>query len=665
MTTESVDAGSITLLSTRPTSARAALVQSVLVALVAFVALGGMAYYVYVHSRSALIEEIRAGLERTARIAAQSLDVDLQRSFTLPEQETTPEYQRAIRPLKDIVAADPEVAFAYTAILIEGKVYFILDATPPPKPGEDDNSVAIMEHYDPPPPDLLVALREQRTVVSSQPYTDQWGTFISAYEPIKDSAGQFVGVVGVDLTTTNYQNRLKPITHSTLVAAGLAAGIALLMGVAMWVQRRTDRNMLELGRQLKIVNALLNVSRALGSNVGINNILPVIVNKTTEVMNTERSSLFLYDRGRHTLRSRVLEGMEDDEGLSFSDQRGVVGRVARTGELANVRVPQLDPDFDPGFDRQSGYVTRNMLVVPILDSRQQVMAVLQVLNRKASGGFEEDDVTLLQALAAQAQVALEREQLNKSVQDKRKLEESLRFAQTIQMGMLPTAFPAPGSGPVDLHAVLVPAKQVGGDFYDFIDLGHDELALVVADVSGKGVPAALTMAKAMTLIRAFALVGTPPAETLRQANEELSRDNEAAMFVTVFFARLNTRSGELLYANGGHNPPLRVIDGVLSELNHADSVPLGTGGGMAFVEARTQLASGELLYLFTDGVNEAMNPDYTEFGDARLQALVLDMQTAPVQQLTEGTLAAVRVHADGAEQSDDITVLALRWRGMA
>jgi sigma-B regulation protein RsbU (phosphoserine phosphatase) len=647
----------------RTVSPHAALLQSIAVAVVAFIALAGMSYYVYHHSKASLIDEIRAGLERTARIAAQSVDSAQHRTFTQPEQKPSPEYQAAIRPLRQMMAADPEIAFAYSAVLIDGAVHFVLDATPAPQPGAEDESVQIMQVYTTPPPDLLIALKEQRTVVSKAPYTDKWGTFISAYEPFSDAAGAFVGVVGVDLTTKNYQARVRPIQRSTLVAILLSAGIALLLGLATWVQRRTDRSVHEQAQQLKIVNALLNVSRALGSNVGINNILPIIVSKTSEVMNVERTSLFLYDRQQHTLRSRVLEGMDEDEGLSFSDTRGVVGRVARTGVAANVLTPQLDPDFDTGFDRQSGFHTRNMLVVPILDSKNNVMAVLQALNRRASGGFAKDDVLLMNALVAQAQVALEREQLNRSVQDKRKLEESLKFAQTIQMSMLPTNFPAPGATSVDLHALLVPAKVVGGDFYDFIDLGNDRLGLVVADVSGKGVPAALTMAKAMTLVRAFALVGTPPAETLRQANEELARDNASAMFVTVFFAILDLRSGAMVYSNGGHNAPLRVSAGAVTEILGSESVPLGSMPKMEYYEAQMQLSPGDLLYLFTDGINEAMSPSLEEYGDARLRDLVLGIATQSVEQITARTLIAVREHANGAEQSDDITVLALRWRG--
>jgi sigma-B regulation protein RsbU (phosphoserine phosphatase) len=649
-------------LKSKPTAAP--IVWAVLIGTAWFIALAGITLMLYHFARNALIDEIRAGLARTAKIAAKQVDGDSHRQFRAAEQESSAEYQAAIKPLREIMWADPQIAFVYSAVLIDGKVHFILDATPPPAAGEKDESVAVMEEYQDPPPDLSRALKQQELVVASEPYTDEWGTFISAYQPLLDSGGAFEGVIGVDLKTTDYEKRLRPIRHASLIAIALAAIIALTAASAVYFVRRSDRNVKALGRQLKIVNALLNVSRALGSNIGIKNLLPVIVHKTTEVMGVERTSLFLYDRERHTLKGHVLEGM-DDEALRFSDARGVVGRVARSGTIANIPTPQLDPDFDPGFDRQSGFQTRNMLVVPVLDSKQRVMAVLQALNRSVKGGFDADDEAIMTALAAQVQVALEREQMAHSAAEKQKLDDTLKLAQTIQMGMLSKRFPESTEARLQLHAELYPAKTVGGDFYDFFWLADGRLGLVMADVSGKGIPAALLMAKAMTLIRAFATLDVPPAEVLRMANDDLAHDNDAAMFVTVFLAVLDPNSGVLRYANGGHNHSLLVRQGAIELLDKADAVPLGTMEGMEFSETELQLLPGDLLYMHTDGVNEAMDLRFQEFGDPRMHEVVLAQKDAGPIELTREMLEAVRAHAKDAEQSDDITVMALRYRGVA
>lgn len=642
---------------------RGALFQAALIGTAWFIALAGMAMLVYQFAHEALINEIRAGLARTAKIAARTIDGDAHPGFTRADQESSAAYQNAIRPLREIMLADKQIAFVYSAVVRNGKIYFVLDATLPPVPGQLDESVAIMEQYDVPPPDLMLSLTRKEQIISNKPYTDKWGTFISAYQPFYSTTGQFVGVVGVDLTTEDYLKRLRPIKHATYVAGTLALLIALAAAGGVWYQRKTDRNVQALGRQLKIVNALLNVSHALGSNVGLKNLLPVIVNKTTEVMNAERTSLFLYDRERHTLKGRVLQGMHEGQELRFSDARGVVGRVARTGEIANVADPKTDPDFDAGFDRESGYITRNMLVVPVRDSKNRVMAVLQALNRNSAIGFDADDEVIISALAAQVQVALEREQMAQAALEKQKLDDTLKLAQTIQMGMLSRAFPDPVPTNVELYADLYPAKTVGGDFYDFFVLNDGRMGLVMADVSGKGIPAALLMAKAMTLIRAFAILDVPPGEALRMANDDLARENDAAMFVTVFLAVLDPLSGQLVYANGGHNHSILMRKGELSLLDGADGVPLGTMDGMTFEQTTLQLAAGDVLYMFTDGVNEAMTTTYEEFGDPRMHAVLKSLETQSVAEISHGIVAAVRAHAAEAEQSDDITVMTLRWRG--
>jgi phosphoserine phosphatase RsbU/P len=216
---------------------------------------------------------------------------------------------------------------------------------------------------------------------------------------------------------------------------------------------------------------------------------------------------------------------------------------------------------------------------------------------------------------------------------------------------------------VDLAAHLVPAKIVGGDFFDFFALENGQIALVIADVSGKGVPAALFMAKAMTLIRAFATVGKAPADVLASANEELVKDNAAAMFVTVFIAVLDLVTETLTYANGGHNAPLILRDAAIKELDEALAVPLGTMSGMVFSEAKLRLCKDDLLYLFTDGVNESMNVENEEFGDQRMQAMVRKHASGEAQSYIDQTLSSVKEHAGAEPQSDDITLLVMRYLG--
>ena len=617
-----------------------------------------IAWYMYEGSKAILFEEIRSGLARSAKFAATQIDGDLHDQFRGAALNTTPDYLKANRLLLSLTASDSDLAYAYTVIEEAHNFYLVLDTDVP----EDPSDNLALTPYEDAPENLISAVRGQKALTASTPYTDQWGTFISSYAPFHNSKGEFAGVVGVDLRIANLEQRLAPARRVALIAVAIGLAISFFMAWVVWLTQRRDGAMRQLGRQLSNVNAMLNVSKALGSNVGLDNLLPVIVNKTTMVMRAERSSLFLYDKQNGTLRGRVTEGLGVGQEIIIPADRGIAGRVARTGETANIKKPEADPDFDSSFDKKSGFHTRAILAVPILDSKGGVLGVLQALNPKDNEPFDHDDEAMLHALASQAQVALERETLTQSANEKRKLEEALKFAQSIQLGMLPQVFPDPVKTGVELYATLIPAKMVGGDFYDFFWIDEDRLALVMADVSGKGIPAALLMAKAMTLTRAYLGAETDPAAALRRANEELSLDNDAAMFVTTFAAIYDRSNGQLVYSNAGHNEPYIIRGKQLIPLDLACSVPLGASMSATFENARISLQFGDLAYLYTDGVNEAMDVDFTEYGDNQLREFLVSHAQAPTRVFAGACIDSVRAHAKGAEQSDDITVMVMRVR---
>ncbi|WP_439813788.1 SpoIIE family protein phosphatase [Zavarzinia sp. CC-PAN008] len=238
------------------------------------------------------------------------------------------------------------------------------------------------------------------------------------------------------------------------------------------------------------------------------------------------------------------------------------------------------------------------------------------------------------------------------------LRQELDIAGRMQQSILPTRFPR---GPeFRMHALMRPQRDIGGDFYDVLALKNGQLGLVVADVSGKGIPAALFMAISRTVLRATALSGLSPAETLATANDILSVDNPAEMFVTLFYAIYDPPTGRLLYCNGGHNPPLiRRADGRVDELRGAGGIALGMMDGLPYDEAENHLAPGDTLLIYSDGVTEALNPAQEEFEMARLSGhLGANPETDP-EALVRAIVAEVDRFAAGAIQADDITVLAL------
>lgn len=617
----------------------------------------GVAWYLHGEAREKVVGEIERGLQRVASLAADRIDPAMHallRSGNLRKDD--PRYKQANEAMREVIAVDEEIVYAYTVIRRGQDYAFVLDSEPPA--GEDE--MGIVQAYEGDLPEALLRSFDSGQAQVSRPYSDEWGQWVTAYAPFFSADGRMEAVVGVDLTLAEFERRLAPI-HRATVAITIAGTLAsLLIGLGLWWSYRRSNAMQQLGRQLNNVNALLNVSKVLGSNIGVDNLLRVIVAKTTAVMRAERSSLFFYDRGRRSLIGRVTEGSEAGTEFVIPDSRGIAGRVARSGQIANVPEPKADPDFDDAYDRKSGFVTRGILCVPIFDAKNAVLGVLQVLNPRGRGSFDRDDEIMLSALASQAQVALEREQAQQKAAEVRKLEDTLKLAQSIQLGMLPKRFDELREARVDAFARLIPAKMVGGDFYDWLLTDERQLGMVIADVSGKGVPAALLMSKAMALLRSNLAICGDPAEALQKANLELAAGNDQGMFVTVFLALLDLRSRVLTYSNAGHNHPLIVRDGDWIEIDGAKGVPLGAHERAQFANATLKLQPRDVLFLYTDGVTEAMNPELQLFGEDRLYQYLIGYSNERMETLVNTCVDSVNNFARGAEQSDDITVLAIR-----
>ena len=257
------------------------------------------------------------------------------------------------------------------------------------------------------------------------------------------------------------------------------------------------------------------------------------------------------------------------------------------------------------------------------------------------------------------------ENLTRVTAEKERIGAELNIATQIQADMLPRIFPAfPDRKEFDIYATMTPAKEVGGDFYDFFLIDEDHLGLVMADVSGKGVPAALFMVIAKTLIKNRAQMGGGPGEILQYVNEQLCEGNDAELFVTVWFAILDLKTGKGLAANAGHeHPALRRADGQYELVVYRHSPAVATMEGMRFREHEFELHPGDSLFVYTDGVAEATNAQEELFGtDRMLTALNRDPGAAP-----ETLLRTVRKDIDAfvgdAPQFDDITMLGLRYMG--
>jgi sigma-B regulation protein RsbU (phosphoserine phosphatase) len=248
---------------------------------------------------------------------------------------------------------------------------------------------------------------------------------------------------------------------------------------------------------------------------------------------------------------------------------------------------------------------------------------------------------------------------------KDRMEAELNFAREIQMSLVPLTFPPfPEHGEFSIYASLSPAREVGGDFYDFYMLDENRLAFCIGGVAGKGVPSALFMAVTKTLIKSKESDEPSPANVLTQVNDELSRSNNESMFVTVFLGMLELQTGELRFSNAGHNPPyLRRANGGVVPLADRHGPVLGVVEDLVYSEGQGTLESGDLLFLYTDGVTEAISADGSLYTDQRLLDLLKESKAEGPESLVRLVFESVREFERGAEQADDVTALALLVSG--
>lgn len=306
---------------------------------------------------------------------------------------------------------------------------------------------------------------------------------------------------------------------------------------------------------------------------------------------------------------------------------------------------------------------------------QPLLALVRTAGRVAGGDLDQplpptrfrDEIWELSVALHKMQEDLKRylEDLKRTITEKERIESELKIARQIQRSILPRTFPPfPNRREFDIYAVTIPAREVAGDFFDFFFIDENTLGFLIADVSGKGMPAALFMAVSRTLMKATALRGYSPGECLAHVNELLVPDNDAAMFVTVFYATLDLKTGTVHYANGGHNYPyVKRKNGRLEILDTENGLIVGVFAKRTYATHTLTLDEGDVLFLYTDGVTEAENDSSEFFTTSRLETYLKELNSPPIQEIINGVTKTVEGFCAGARQSDDITMLALRYFG--
>ncbi len=405
------------------------------------------------------------------------------------------------------------------------------------------------------------------------------------------------------------------------------------------------------------LESLIDASKHLNTTFNLEELLSIILHLATKNLNAERGTIYLIDEKSNELWSKVLKG----EGLveiRLPLGTGIAGTVAQTGETVNLKDASKDKRFFSGFDKRSGFRTKTMLCMPMKNRLGTIVGVFQIINKK-QGSFDKEDELFLKAFSEHAALAVENARLHQTSLESERVQKELQIAGEIQQRLLPKEIVAIPH--YEVSAAAQPCTSVGGDYYDVISVGKNRYAFVMADVTGKGVPAALLVSTLHASLRAYIQSDTNLSELTAKLNKLVYENSPAERFITFFIMILDCSSHTVTYVNAGHNFPylLRPDSGNVIELE-ANGLPLGMVDDVQYESKQLSLNRNDVLALYTDGVTEAMDKARQQYSEERLKDVLRNAVVKPACEIKEDILQDVRVFIGHEPPSDDLTLLVLK-----
>ncbi len=609
--------------------------------------LGAVIGYNYISARNLLLEELRQKSNHLARATAGRIEVTgyavekvvQSAAFMLAENDHTVPQQYNL--LEKLVADNPEIFGAAIAPWPQGRAPYVWRAAPPDQGLMQGDLNAEGYQYD--VWDWFTLPRDLERMIWTEPYFDEGGgnvLMVTRSAPVWDADGKFTGVITSDVSLEWLRDMLAQLP------VGRSGYAFLISATGVFISHPAEE---------------------------------LIMNESIFSLAEARECQDLRRIGQRMIKGETdfvfFDGLKEPRPawLAFSPVPSTgwsVGLVFPEKELLGV---VFDFSRNTLFFGTAGFVL--LLVLSLLIARsisrplQQLEAGARTL---ATGNLDvslpvvtgKDEVAGLANAFESMRNDLKRYMVDlaQTTAAKERIESEMQIARDIQMSLVPHTFPPfPNRNDMEIYAILEPAREIGGDFYDFYMIGEDELCLVVGDVSGKGVPAALFMAVTRTFLRSIWQEERSPGATLTRLNRELVRDNDSCMFVTLFCARINMTTGQCVYANGGHNPPFLLHAGKPAMAPPAvKGVVVGGMPDFTFDEGELIFAPGDAIFIYTDGVTEAMNPENALSGDAWALAQIEKYRDLDCSGMIKAMRRALADHTRGAEQSDDITMLAFR-----
>jgi serine phosphatase RsbU (regulator of sigma subunit) len=416
------------------------------------------------------------------------------------------------------------------------------------------------------------------------------------------------------------------------------------------------------------LNLLYELSEEMASVFNTKEICEIVLRKALNVIGAEKASILLWDPGRERLRVMASVGLPDEleDELETGQQEGVCGYVFKTGKPLLVEdLADLPEELSPGNGQ---YRTDSFLSVPLLISplkvKEKVIGLINLADKPSERAYHAGDLKLLSAISSEAALSIYSSMLIRDLKENERIQKEMEIAETVQRNLLPREAPdIPG---VECAGRCVPAKKVGGDYFDFFPDSEGNVGIVVADVSGHSISSGIMMAITRGLLQSEAIQNKRPSQLLRDVNRILFNDLVSSeLFITMAYFLYSPGRRWLSYVNGGHNPPLVLREGSDEpELLDADGMAIGFLPDVEFEEKGRWLSPGDLVVAYTDGLVEAENGQGEAFGMGRLLEYVQGARHKPAEEILQGLLLAAWNHIGGEDprsaQQDDLTLVVLK-----
>lgn len=410
------------------------------------------------------------------------------------------------------------------------------------------------------------------------------------------------------------------------------------------------------------LNLLMKLTGQINSNLELDNLLLDIIKAVKLIMESEASSLLLYDEEADSLVLSIPTGpvTEEISGKHIPTDQGVGGWVFTNQTPLIVNNVEEDSRFG-GDIRPELFQTRNLICVPLMNQSEEIIGVIQAINKRDSkSGFSENEIPIFQALANQAAIAIENARLHEEQKQKVLLEQKLDLARSIQAGFVPKKAPSiPG---YQVAGITKPATWVGGDYYDFIPAnGSNKHIFALGDVTGKGIPASLLMASVRSVLRTQIENKHSLTKTIKLVNRSVYRDTPLTKFITMFCGTLNTQSHTFSYVNAGHTDGFHINfeKGEITHLNEG-GVMLGIQEDAPYNHGKVPIKPGQQIIIYSDGINEAQNAEGQLYGEGYFKKWLLNHPNLTPEETIKELIADVEQFRESDEPSDDITLIVIK-----